>query len=111
MFRHITITICVSLVFLASASGVARQRMNPEDVIAVERAALDRWGKGDPGGYLETYAPEITYFDPLQERRIDGLDAMKKMLAPITGKVRVSRYDMIGPKSSVMVRLRCCRTT
>jgi len=21
-------------------------------------------GRGDPGGYLEIYAPEVTYFDP-----------------------------------------------
>jgi hypothetical protein len=31
-----------------------------DSIIAAERAALDRWGKGDPQGYLDTYAPEIT---------------------------------------------------
>ena len=70
----------------------------PPDVIAMERAALDRWGKGDPQGYLDIMAPEVTYFDPVQEKRLDGLDAMKKMLAPITGKIKVSRFDMIDPK-------------
>jgi uncharacterized protein (TIGR02246 family) len=70
----------------------------PPDVIAMERAALDRWGKGDPQGYLDIMAPEVTYFDPVQEKRLDGLDAMKKMLAPITGKIKVSRFDMINPK-------------
>src|SRR5436189_4106612 len=67
-------------------------------IIALERGALDRWGKGDPQGYLEIYAPELTYFDPLQEKRIDGLDAMKEMIAPYTGKIRVDRFDMIDPK-------------
>ena len=67
-------------------------------VIALERGALDRWGKGDPQGYIEIYAPEVTYFDPVQEKRIDGLDAMKKMLAPYTGKIRVDRFEMIDPK-------------
>lgn len=70
----------------------------PPDVVAMERAALDRWGKGDPQGYLEIMANEVTYFDPTQEKRMDGLEAMRKMLAPITGKVKVSRFDMIGPK-------------
>ena len=70
----------------------------PPDVIAMERAALDRWGKGDPQGYLEIMASEVTYFDPVQEKRLDGLDVMKKMLAPITGKIEVSRFDMIDPK-------------
>ena len=69
-----------------------------ETVIAIERGALDRWGKGDPQGYIEIYAPEVTYFDPVQERRIDGLDALKNMLAPYAGKIRVDRFDMIAPE-------------
>ena len=68
-----------------------------ETVIALERGALDRWGKGDPEGYIEIYAPDVTYFDPVQERRIDGLDALKNMLASYTGKIRVDRFDMIAP--------------
>ena len=68
-----------------------------EAVIALERGALDRWGKGDPQGYIEIYAPEVTYFDPVQEKRIDGLDALKNMLAPYAGKIRVDRFNMIDP--------------
>ena len=68
------------------------------EIIPLERAALDRWGKGEPQGYLDLYAPEITYFDPAVAHRIDGLEGMKTYLAPITGKVKVSRYDMIAPK-------------
>ena len=71
---------------------------NPAEIIAMERAALDRWGKGDPQGYLDIMANEVTYFDPMQEKRVDGRDAMLKMLAPITGKVKVGRFDMIDPK-------------
>ena len=59
-----------------------RAQAAPPDVVAMERAALDRWGKGDPQGYLEIMANEVTYFDPTQEKRMDGLEAMRKMLAP-----------------------------
>ena len=55
------------------------------EIIAIERAALDRWGRGDPQGYLETYADEVTYFDPVAATRIDGLDAMKAYYAPFAG--------------------------
>lgn len=79
-----------------TASGA--QTSAEASIIATERGALDRWGKGDPQGYLEIYAPEITYFDPLQERRLDGIEAMRKLLLPLTGKIKVDRYDMIGPK-------------
>ena len=67
-------------------------------IIAMERAALDRWGAGDPRGYLEIMAAEVTYFDPVQERRVDGLAAMTALLESWTGKIRVDRYDLIGPR-------------
>src|SRR5579863_9234132 len=68
------------------------------EIVALERAALDRWGKGDPQGYLETYADDITYFDPVAATRIDGLGAMKAWYAPIAGKIKVARYDMMGAR-------------
>ena len=46
------------------------------DILRLERAALDRWGKGDPGGFLDLYAADITYFDPVTAKRIDGHQAM-----------------------------------
>ncbi len=76
----------------------AAHPLDSEKIIALEKLALDRWGKGDPQGYLETYAPEITYFDPAREKRADGIQAMKDYLAPITGKIKVSRYEMIDTK-------------
>jgi uncharacterized protein (TIGR02246 family) len=78
--------------------GSQAQEVRPDDVIALERAALDRWGRGDPQGFLETYAPEVTYFDPSVDKRVDGLDAMKQFLAPVAGKIKVDRYEMLNPK-------------
>jgi hypothetical protein len=43
-----------------------------DEILAFERAALDRWGKGDPDGYLVISAPDVTYFDPYVEHRLDG---------------------------------------
>jgi ketosteroid isomerase-like protein len=76
----------------------AREQQADADVIATERAALERWGKGDPNGYLSTYAPEITYFDPSQERRVDGLPAMTALLAPLRGKIHIDRFELLNPK-------------
>lgn len=91
----------VALTMVSVSCQSAAQHTAPQtaaDVEAMERAALDRWGKGDPQGYLAIMANDVTYFDPMQEKRLDGLEAMKKMLAPITGKIKVSRFDMINPK-------------
>lgn len=67
-------------------------------MILLERAALDRWGKGDPNGFLESYAPEITYFDVATQRRLDGHAAMTDYYRPFTGMIKIPRYEMIGPK-------------
>ena len=73
------------------------QMSEADTIIAMERAALDRWGAGDPRGYLEIMAPDVTYFDPIQERRVDGLPAMTAMLMSWAGKIQVDRYDMVAP--------------
>ena len=54
-----------------------------EELVALERSALDRSIKLDPQGYLDLQAPEVTYFGPFTERRVDGLDAMQVRLAPM----------------------------
>ena len=68
-----------------------------QEIIALERAALDRWGAGDPAGYLELFDADVTYFDPFQELRVDGLEAMTALMAPIAGRISVDRYDMLRP--------------
>jgi len=59
----------------------------PHKVIELECAALDRSKKGDPGGFLEICAPDVVYFDPGVERRIDGLVALTEYYEGIRGKV------------------------
>ena len=69
-----------------------------QTIIAMERAALDRWGKGDPQGFFEIMAPGQTYFDPMTEKRIDGQPDLKRYMAPFTGKIRIERIEMIDPR-------------
>jgi len=97
MHRAVRALMVVPVIAITMACAANAVDRSPDEIVALERAALDRWGKGDPGGYLEIMATEVTYFDPTQEKRVDGRDAMQKMLAPITGKVRVDRFEMIDP--------------
>ena len=69
-----------------------------DEILALERAALDRWGNGDPGGFLDLYDADVSYFDPLTPRRIDGRAAMAAYYAPFAGKIRIDRYDMLDPQ-------------
>ena len=91
----------VALVLTLAVTGSCSRPADdfrPETIIGLERAVLDRWGKGDPQGFVEAYAPEITYFDPMGDKRLDGIEAMKAYLQPITGKIHVDSYEMIDPK-------------
>jgi len=67
-------------------------------IIALERAALDRWGRGDPSGFLEISAPDVVYFDPFLERRLDGLAALATYYDAIRGKIRIARDEILNPK-------------
>lgn len=68
-----------------------------ETIIAMERTALDSWGKGDPSGFLEISAPDVVYFDPMLPRRLDGLDALTKYYESLRGKIHIDSYTLLNP--------------
>jgi len=69
-----------------------------DHIISLEKTALDRWGHGDPGGFLEISADDVVYFDPYVEKRIDGKAALHDLYQMIWGKIHVDRFEMIDPK-------------
>ena len=78
----------------------------PEDrvaseILALERAALDRWGKGDPDGFLEISDPAVVYFDPFQPRRVDGLAALRAIYDELRGKIQIERDEIVDPRVQV----------
>jgi len=79
-------------------TDLATTHGNAADIIALERAALDRWSRGDPTGFLEISAPDVVYFDPLLDLRLDGRDALAAHYEPFRGKIHISRYEMDNTK-------------
>ncbi len=67
-------------------------------VLASEQAALARWVRGDPSGFLELCSPDVVYFDPTQERRVDGLAALTQFYEGLRGQVSITRYELLNPK-------------
>jgi ketosteroid isomerase-like protein len=72
-----------------------------EKIIAMEKNAPDRWGKGDPWGYLEIFAPEVTYYNPFESKRIDGLESMKKYYGDQAGQIFIDKSDLTNIKVQV----------
>jgi ketosteroid isomerase-like protein len=73
-------------------------RTTADQIVMLERGALDRWGKGDPGGFLDLYATDVTYFDPVTATRIDGRQAMVDYYQPWIGKIHIARYELLNPQ-------------
>ncbi len=80
--------------------------MNNQDIssiiIAMECAALDRWGRGDPSGFLEITAPDVVYFDPYRAKRIDGIEALTAIYKELWGKILLDRYELLNPRVQVI---------
>ena len=66
-------------------------------IIALEQYAMDRWAQGDPGGFLEISAEDVVYFDPFQERRLNGHEELKSLYEELRGKVHIDRYELLDP--------------
>lgn len=76
-----------------------------ETLIALESAALRRWGNGDPSGFLEICAADVVYFDPYLEKRIDGLEALTRYYESFRGQVRFDRFELLDPCVQVVGEL------
>ena len=102
--RLIVVLFTSSLVGSCAApaqNGAGAEDALLQELLALERTALDRWVRLDPDGYLKLYAQDVTYFDANTERRAAGLDTLQKMFAPI-GEMKAPfsdpRYEFIDPK-------------
>jgi catechol 2,3-dioxygenase-like lactoylglutathione lyase family enzyme len=67
-------------------------------IIELERRALERWGQGDPSGFLEISADDVVYFDPYQERRLNGIAELRELYEIIRGRVQIRDFGMLDPR-------------
>ena len=71
------------------------------EIIGLERSALDRWIHLDPRGYLDLYSLDVTYFDPFTDSRVDGRDAIRVRMEPMLAMqppFSNPRYEMLNPQ-------------
>lgn len=88
-------------VLLGVVSAAAAVDDESSTIIAMEKRALERWGKGDPSGFLEISDPDVVYFDPGLEHRLDGLEALTRYYEGVRGQVNIDRFELIDPKVQV----------
>jgi hypothetical protein len=68
------------------------------EVLAVERASMDGWLKGDAGPMLAAADPDITLFHVMTAGRVEGIPAVKELYAAYGGRPLFDGYQIENPK-------------
>ncbi|ACI59614.1 conserved hypothetical protein (plasmid) [Rhizobium leguminosarum bv. trifolii WSM2304] len=70
-----------------------------DHLIGLEKAALEKWFKGDTSGYEALWsARSFTYFDAVVTERVDDHETIKRFLSTIRGKLFAERYEIRSPR-------------
>jgi len=68
------------------------------ELIAMERASMDGWLKGDSGPMLAASDPDITLFHVMTPQRLEGSAAVKALYEPYAGRPLFDSYQIENPK-------------
>lgn len=82
--------------------GSEEDRTLAEHIISLERAALDKWFKGDTSGYEKLWSKRsFSYFDGVVSERIDDHATISAFLKTIEGKLFAESYDFRNPRVQI----------
>lgn len=75
------------------------QRQLAEYLIGLEKAALDKWFKGDTSGYDQLWSKQnFSYFDSVITQRIEDHATIAASLKALDGKLFADHYDFRSPR-------------
>lgn len=68
-------------------------------LICLEKAALDKWFKGDTSGYEALRSNRsFTYFDAVVTKRVNDKETIRAFLKSIDGKLYAEYYEFLYPR-------------
>ena len=67
------------------------------DIYTQAESVMERWYKGDPFGWLDNMAEEMTYLSPFEKHRIDGKSTIVALMSPIEGQIHSPGFEMLDP--------------
>ena len=75
------------------------ERRLAEELIALERSALDKWFNGDTSGYAALWSRRsFTYFDGVVAERVEDHETIEAFLKMLDGKLFADSYDFRNPR-------------
>jgi uncharacterized protein (TIGR02246 family) len=68
-----------------------------DDILSLEKSAMERWRKGDPMGWAKISAEDVSYVDPGLSAPIFGLKAYSAYLKKLEGKIHYQGSEFLNP--------------
>jgi ketosteroid isomerase-like protein len=69
-----------------------------DTILSLEKAAMERWRNGDPMGFVDLSAEDISYVDPGLTKPIIGLEEFKAYMKQLEEKFHYQKSEFIDPK-------------
>ncbi|WAU82782.1 nuclear transport factor 2 family protein [Streptomyces sp. Qhu-G9] len=70
-------------------------------ILELEKSFNERWSVGDNRGYLDNYAEEVSYFDPILKELVVGRDKVIAHIDSIYSNPHIVRSEYLNPAVSV----------
>jgi hypothetical protein len=93
------ILVLAAMAVMWTAPGWASPGSDPaQEVLALERQAMDGWLTGNPDPQLAITDPQITYIHAVVDKRLEGLPALKELYEQYRGRPLFDSYEILNPK-------------
>ena len=97
MNKTITVLATAASMWIAPA-WAASGGDSAQEVLALERQAMNGWLRGDPDPQLAILDPQITYFHDVVRVRLEGLPAVRELYERYRGVALFDSYEIRNPK-------------
>mgnify|MGYP003596214536 CR=1 FL=1 len=71
------------------------------ELMRVEDGAMERWRQGDPMGWTEIAAPEVSYVDPSLTEPVVGHESYTRYMESLAGKIFYGASHYARPHAAV----------
>ncbi|MER8003435.1 nuclear transport factor 2 family protein [Streptomyces sp. NPDC095613] len=80
--------------------GVDKEEIS-KTIIELEKSFNERWSAGDSTGYLDAFADEVSYFDPILENILVGRDEVIAWINSIYSDPHIVCSEYLNPQVHV----------
>jgi hypothetical protein len=100
-FIQCTVLVLVFSLFLISCKNEPKPPTADEAKAAIWekiKLANDKWASGDPMGFMDCAAQDVTWIDDLgAQNRVSGYDSLKVYLEAFKGKIPPHEHELLDP--------------